>query len=178
MTPFRPAPDGPPHPVAPKTVALILGAAVSSDGTPSPTFDLRIRRAVDLWRTGRVSAICTTGGRGRFGPPEGQVAHNVALALGLPQRAILVEDRSTNTFENIAFAKALLPDDVTVLIVSNRWHLPRALLIAGLLGLQAEPSGIRGTATLKRSVTATLREVAATPVSVFRAVRWARRTGR
>ena len=120
MTPFRPAPDGPPHPVAPKTVALILGAAVSSDGTPSPPFDLRIRRAVDLWRTGRVSAICTTGGRGRFGPPEGQVARNVALAFGLHRPG--------------RWGWALA---VTALALAIREHvLPFVLLLAAMAGIR------------------------------------------
>lgn len=166
------------HGQCPTAIALILGAAVLPDGNPSATFDLRIRHAVDLWQTGLVSAICTTGGRGLYGPPEGHVARDVALALGVPQDVILVEDYSTNTFENIAFARSLLLKNTPVVIVSSRWHLPRAVIIARLLGLDATPSGPPGTAGLKRTVAATLREVAATPISVLRAVRWARRTGR
>ncbi|WP_179378280.1 YdcF family protein [Jannaschia marina] len=158
------------------TTAIVLGAAVRPDGTPSPTLALRVDHAVTLWRTGRAERICLTGGIGRHGPSEARVARDRAHAAGIPEAALLLEEASTTTLENIAFAAPLCA--APLILVTNRWHLPRALMIARLLGLGATGSGPRATAPVQTTTAAILREVAAAPVSAVRAVRWARRTAR
>ena len=157
-------------------VGLVLGAAVRPDGMPSPTFHLRICHAVALHRIGTVTTLCFTGGQGRFGAPEAHVARDIALSMGVPAADIVTEDQSANTFENIAFAVPLLPDG-PVCLISNRWHLPRAWIVARLLGLSVTTSGPRATAPVQTVLAAILREVAAMPVSAVRAIRWARRSG-
>ena len=159
-------------------VALVLGAAVRPDGTASPTLDLRARHAVGLHRAGRVDAICLTGGPGAHGPAEAQVAANIAREMGLPDDALVIEATSTNTVQNIALALPLLPGGADLVLVSNRWHLPRAWLIARLLGCRPTLSGPPGTAGTARTAAAILREIAAAPLSAWRALRWARRSGR
>ena len=159
------------------TIALILGCAVLPDGTPSLTFERRIAHGAALLRSGRVRRICVTGGQRRFGRPEAEVARDRLIALGVEPRDILVEPTSRNTFENIARALPLLGGGPVVL-VSSRWHLPRARLVATILGLSVTSSGPASTAPFGRTMAAVLREVAATPVSVLRAVRWARRNAR
>lgn len=158
------------------TIALILGCAVLPDGTPSPTFALRIDHGAGLYRSGRVSRICVTGGRGRHGPPEAHVARDRLIATGIPSDRLLVEDNSVSTVENIALAAPMVRG-ASVVLVSSRWHLPRAWLVARLLGLDAATSGPRGTVSARKTLTAILREVAATPSSVVRAVRWSTRNG-
>lgn len=159
------------------TTALILGCAVLPGGDPSPTFALRIDHGLSLYRAGRVSRICVTGGQGRHGPPEAHVARDRLRAQGVPAAHILVEDTSVSTFENLIFARPLLIG-APVIIVSSRWHLPRARLIAALVGVPATVSGPKGRASISDTVTAILREVAVTPSSIIRIVRWARRTAR
>ncbi|MGB3553954.1 MAG: ElyC/SanA/YdcF family protein, partial [Jannaschia sp.] len=66
-------------------IALVLGAAVWADGSPSPTLRLRVDHAVALWHAGRVDAICVAGGAGTHGPPEGQVGRDLARAAGVPE---------------------------------------------------------------------------------------------
>ena len=155
--------------MAPPRTALVLGAAVRPDGTASPTLALRVAHAVALWRAGEVERICLTGGQGRHGAPEAHVARALALAAGVPPDALLVEDRSVTTFENIAFARPLL--DGPIVLVSNRWHLPRARLIAALLGMAVSGSGPRGRLPRRKVAVAVLREVGATPLSALRALR-------
>lgn len=152
------------------TVALVLGAAVRADGTASPTLALRTHHAIGLWRAGRVEAICFTGGLGRHGPPEAHVARDIARAAGVPAEAIMVEDRSTSTLQNIAFARDMLPEGAPLLLVSNRWHLPRAWIIATVLGASASTSGPVGQASWPATLRAILREGAALPASLFRAM--------
>ena len=71
-----------------------------------------------------------------------------ALAQGVPEEAILVEDRSTTTRENIAFSEALrekegLVSEGRLLVVSDDYHVFRALLIARALGIAADGAGAK-----------------------------------
>lgn len=61
---------------------------------------------------------------------------------GVPDHAIRLEDRSTNTLENIRFALPILSElgRDQVLLVSDAYHLPRAKLIARRAGLQVTGS--------------------------------------
>lgn len=150
--------------------ALVLGAAVRADGTPSPTLRLRVEHAVALWRAGAVDAICVAGGQGAHGPPEGVAGVRLAAAMGVPGTALLAETASRNTVENLRLAAPLLAGR-EVVIVSNRWHLPRARLAAAILGLRVAASGPRGTMRWPRMLRAVLREAAATPGTALRALR-------
>jgi uncharacterized SAM-binding protein YcdF (DUF218 family) len=152
-------------------VAIVLGAAVRPDGTASPTLRLRTDHAVALYRAGRVDRLLLTGGAGAHGPPESHVAAGIGRAAGLPDAALLTEAVSTNTVENLAEAARLLPPGATLVIVSNRWHLPRARTAARLMGLRVTVSGPLATAPWPRTLRAVLREAVAFPSTMVRAVR-------
>ena len=64
------------------------------------------------------------------------------IESGVPSASIHLEDRSTSTAENIAFAARILGDlgIASVVIVSDTYHLPRARLLARRLGLTVETS--------------------------------------
>ncbi|MGB3406202.1 MAG: YdcF family protein [Jannaschia sp.] len=158
------------------TVALVLGAAVRPDGTPSPTLRLRVEHAVGLYHAGQVQALCIAGGQGRYGPPEATVGCALAQDLGVPAEDLIAEDRSRSTFENLIFARPLLRDRPLV-IVSNRWHLPRAALVARILKMPARTSGPRGQMPWPGTLRAVLREALLMPRTALRAVRWVRRNG-
>lgn len=122
------------------TTALLLGAAVWQNG-PSPALTRRTCHAAALFRTGAVTRIIACGGEGDFPPSEAQVMRDVLVGQGVPPEAILLEDTSTNTVENIANAVTLLDGQTRgIVIVSDAYHLPRALLIARRLGLTATGS--------------------------------------
>lgn len=160
-------------------VALVLGAAVFPDGGPSPTLHLRVAHAVHLYRAGAVTEICVSGGHGRHGPPEGEVGVALARTMGVPDTALMAETASRNTVENLVMSAPLLAGR-RIVIVSNRWHLPRALIAARLLGIAAEIDGPAGRMSWPRTARAALREAAATPTTALRALRfrWGRRSGR
>ena len=123
-------------------VAIVLGAAVIGDA-PSQVFASRIDHAVALYHAGRARRILLTGGRS----PEDTLSEAAAgaayaRAKGVPQAAILIEDRSRTTRENLANARKVLGADrrQPVLIVSDPLHMRRALGIAESLGLEATPA--------------------------------------
>ncbi|MCG7392306.1 YdcF family protein [Microvirga sp. ACRRW] len=126
----------------PADAAIVLGAAVYTD-RPSPVFEERIRHAVNLFRAGHVRLLVMTGGRGPGDRlTEAQAAREWSMGQGVPREAILLEEASRTTQENLAFALPLLRQHgiKRVLIVSDPLHMRRAMAIARHLGIEAEPS--------------------------------------
>lgn len=153
---------------------MVLGAAVHPDGGPSPTLARRARHGAALWRPGDLLVL--TGGVGRHPPSEAEVAATLARGLGVPDAAIREERRSTTTVGNLSETRALpgLPPRARFLIVTDRWHLPRALLAARLMGLRAEGSAapaIPGEVPRLRLLRSLLREAAALLPTALRAWR-------
>ena len=146
------------HDTHPLPVALILGAAVWENG-PSPTLRRRAAEGARLWHAGQVGHLVACGGLGRFPPTEAAMIAQLLQDAGVPDTAISLEDRSTNTRQNIGLALPLLTTRHVVL-VTDRWHGPRARLIARRLGLQPVSSAppLRGTRPLAQAKMA-LREV-------------------
>lgn len=122
--------------------AIVLGAAVI--GTkPSPVYAARIDHAVDLYREGRVQQVLLTGGRS----PEDTLTEAAsgaayAMAKGVPESAILQEDRSRTTRENLANARKVLGQArlQPVLIVSDPLHMRRAMAMAASEDFDAQAS--------------------------------------
>ena len=73
------------------------------------------RRAAQLYLQGYAPRILFTGGLGRntkrlMQEPEAVIFARTAMECGVPEEAILLEDRSTNTAENILFTRAMLEE--------------------------------------------------------------------
>jgi uncharacterized SAM-binding protein YcdF (DUF218 family) len=119
--------------------------------------------------------LLSGGGRGPV--PEAKIMQQVALSRGVPERALLVEPRSDNTVENAHEAAQLLrPRGVReVLLVSDRTHLPRAALLFRLAGLRVAGWAGVPPQSLLWEMAAAIRECAALPGSLFRALLHARR---
>lgn len=79
------------------------------------------------------------------------------MAHGLPQERILMEDKSTNTRENLIFSRELIPDGASVGIISNGFHICRALHLAEKMGIE-NASGIPAKSDLATQPTNLLRE--------------------
>lgn len=120
------------------TVAIVLGAAVWADG-PSPTLRRRVMAAAALWHEGAVTHVICAGGLGRHPPTEAEVMRDILRGAGVPEGAILIEDRSTTTEENIGFALPLLGGlgARQVIVVTDWYHAPRARMTARRMGLEA-----------------------------------------
>jgi uncharacterized SAM-binding protein YcdF (DUF218 family) len=122
--------------------AIVLGAAVYTD-RPSPVFEERIRHGVALYKAGRVRLLVMTGGRDPSDKlSEAEAARDWAVARDVSAEAIVLEDASRTTQENLSLALPLLRkrEMRRVLIVSDPLHMRRAVAIAGMLGIEAEPS--------------------------------------
>jgi uncharacterized SAM-binding protein YcdF (DUF218 family) len=130
---------------APANVAVVLGAAVLDD-RPSLVLVERLRHAQALYQDGVVSHILVTGGRSPEDTlSEAEASRNWLEQHGVSADAIVLEDRSRTTIENIAFSKPIIAEAGLgrALIVSDPLHMRRALLIADRIGLEAGPSPTR-----------------------------------
>lgn len=124
-----------------------------------------------LYHEGAASLLLLSGG-GAGPMPEAEIMRELALAQGVPKRALLVEPASRNTVENaLEVAKLLRPQGRnSVLLVSDRSHLPRAALLFRLAGLRvAGWAGVRPRSLL-RETGAAIRECAVLPWSLLRAL--------
>ena len=121
---------------------IVLGCQVYADGQLSPQLELRLQAALDTYRTD-PRLIIVTGGQGEGEPgPEGQIMREWLISQGVPETDVIAECESTNTRQNLLYAKALLPEGVTrVTVVTSDFHLPRALAIARDAGLDADGIG-------------------------------------
>jgi len=122
--------------------AVVLGAAVWTEEV-SPVFKERINHAINLYKRGQVRKLIFTGGQGNPGEPtESSAARDYALQSGVPASAILIEEKSHTTYENILYAKQLADTHgiKKVLIVSDPLHMKRAMAMATDAGLAADPS--------------------------------------
>jgi uncharacterized SAM-binding protein YcdF (DUF218 family) len=124
-------------------VAVVLGTEVLSGGRPSTTLAARVRHAAGLYERGRVRLIIATGGLGKHPPAEADVMGRVLGDEGVPDHAVMLEDRALNTWDSARFvtgmAKRLGVSDV--LVVTDPLHCVRTVAAferAGL-GAWAEP---------------------------------------
>jgi uncharacterized SAM-binding protein YcdF (DUF218 family) len=124
-------------------VAVVLGTEVLSGGRPSSTLAARVHHAAGLYARRRVRLIIATGGVGKHPPAEAEVMGRVLGEEGVPDDAVMLEDRALNTWDSARFvtdmAKRLGVSDV--LVVTDPLHCVRTVAAferAGL-GAWAEP---------------------------------------
>ena len=112
--------------------AMVLGAAAYHT-KPSPVFQARIDHAIKLYQEGRVSKILLTGGFGKNAKfAESEVAFEYCKKQGVSEGDLLLETVSQTTEQNIIEAEKLMAREglYSTLLVSDPWHLKRALVMA------------------------------------------------
>ena len=130
-------------PVGEYDAIIVLGAQVKPDGTLSLQLQWRMDAAAKAWKE-RNCLIAVCGAQGAKEPvPEAHAMREELIRQGVPEECILMDDKSFNTRQNIAHAKALLEGHEVnhVLIVTSDYHLPRAMAIAEDAGLEASGVG-------------------------------------
>ncbi|MFS0556568.1 YdcF family protein [Brevibacillus sp. 179-C9.3 HS] len=124
-------------------VGIVLGAAVWGEG-PSPGLRERLEQAVILYEEGYVSKLLVTGGLGEGKTiTEAAVSRNYLVAKGIPEEDILLETKSTSTYENLLYGQQVMEEHHVqdALIISHDYHLARAMVMAESLGIVASPVG-------------------------------------
>jgi uncharacterized SAM-binding protein YcdF (DUF218 family) len=114
---------------------VVLGCRMEIDGSPTAALRRRVLHGAALLGQSRAPRLVLSG-RGRGPGCEAEAMHAIALAEGAPARVLILEDRSADTVGNaLECARLLLPLGIQrVILVSDRYHLPRARLLFGLSG--------------------------------------------
>jgi uncharacterized SAM-binding protein YcdF (DUF218 family) len=146
---------------------VVLGCALDENGGPTPALERRTRHGIALYRAGTAPLLVLSGGG--HPRPEAAAMVEIARAAGVPEAALLLEDRSRNTFENAAFTVPLLAERgaTRVVVVSDFYHLPRARLMFRLAGLAVAAAAAPPRPPLRRLPPLILREAAAMARSLF-----------
>ena len=122
--------------------AIILGCAVEQD-EPSPVFRERIHHGVWLYQEGYVNLLIFTGGIGDGDTvSEAAAAKDDAMSLGIPEDAIMLEEKSRITQENLEYSRSIMEEAKlqNALLVSDGLHMKRAMLMAQDYGVTAYAS--------------------------------------
>ena len=132
----------PPPVSADSGAVIVLGCQVYSTGELSPQLELRLQAALQTYRDHPRLIVCC-GGQGKKEPgPEGKVMRDWLIAQGVPEKDVIAECESTDTRQNLFYARRLLPEDIKrVTVITSDYHLPRALLIARDAGLESDGIG-------------------------------------
>ena len=140
----QPAPD--------KDFIIILGCWFRKDGTLPPLLRGRADRAIAFWRdqkekTGKEARFIPSGGQGKDEPmAEGEALSRYLVAQGIPERLILPETQSKNTYQNMDFSKTIIQEtnpQGKAMFATTNYHVFRSGVWASLAGLNAEGVGSR-----------------------------------
>lgn len=149
---------------APADVAVVLGAKVNPDGTPSGSLADRTRTACDLYRAGLVRTIVLSGGH-TPGLPVGEPEAMAALcrAEGVPADALVLDPTGVDSAATMHTAADLARRHGwrRILVVSHDYHLARLRLLAAREGLEVRTVPAHETCTAGWKATAFPRELAA-----------------
>lgn len=137
----------------------------------SAALERRLEIGVRLFEEGAAPLLVLSGG-GAGPVAEAELMRRAAIAHGLPQTALLVDAISRNTFENARETARLLGARGlrSVMLVSDRAHLLRAAVLFRLAGLHIAGRAGVPARSLVRQAGASLREIAALPGSLLRAL--------
>jgi SanA protein len=120
----------------PRPVAIVFGAGLRRDGSPTTVLADRIRTAADLYHHGKVERLLMTGSvREGYDEPAAMAA--AAEALGVPPSRILIDPAGLRTLDSCARARRVFGVR-SALLVSQRFHLPRALALCSAVGVEAD----------------------------------------
>lgn len=134
---------------------LLLGLALDEQSRPVPELLERIDTAARAYKEGLSERLVVSGGRlpGRE-RSEAEVMAQRLMALGIPEHAIVREERSCDTPQNMRFCRAILGGEKRprVLIVTSDYHMLRARILALRAGFKAAgyPARLRHDAAWKR----------------------------
>ncbi|MBR2878246.1 MAG: YdcF family protein [Clostridia bacterium] len=115
---------------------LVLGCGVKADGTPSDMLSDRIKRGIELYKQGAAPKIMMSGDHGTKTYDEVNTMKQIAVDAGIPSSDVFMDHAGFSTYESMYRARDVFAAD-KIIIVTQEYHLPRALYIAKQLGIEA-----------------------------------------
>jgi uncharacterized SAM-binding protein YcdF (DUF218 family) len=135
---------------------VVLGAKVVAPGIPGAAIRRRVTHAVRVAEQRRIEFLVLSGGNagGDPGswPSEASVMRQLTRDYGIADERIVTEERSRNTFENGVYTHRILRDRGwrRLMIVTDAWHMRRALYVFRRLGMDAGGDPVRRPPEISR----------------------------
>ena len=120
-----------------RPVAIVFGAGLLRDGSPTPVLRDRVETAAELYFAGKVQKLLMSGDNRFVEYNEPAAMRAYALELGVPDDAIVLDYAGRRTYDTCYRAKEIFGVD-QALLVTQRFHLPRALVICNGLGIEGQ----------------------------------------
>lgn len=120
----------------PADVALVLGAGLRFDGSPTAVLHDRVATAVDLYRAGVVKKLLLSGDNRFENYNEPEAMRRLAVQLGAPAEDIVLDYAGRRTYDSCYRARDIFRVKSAV-VVTQRFHLDRSLYLCNKLGVKA-----------------------------------------
>lgn len=119
--------------------ALIVLGYRCDEGRIHPLLQERLDLAIELYRNYAFSAMIVSGGAVTYRKSEAEIMRDYLLDRGIPETAILLEDRSRNTVHNVVNCRIIMQQHGwhSCLLVSNSFHIRRMKYIMKQLNMPA-----------------------------------------
>ncbi len=131
-------------------VAIVFGAGLRRDGTATAILRDRVMTAAQLYFDGKVEILLMSGDNSTEEYNEPVAMQEYALGLGVPREVIVLDYAGRRTYDTCYRAKAIFGVENAILVTQD-FHLPRALFLCNALGLEAVGVESNNLYYLKRS---------------------------
>jgi SanA protein len=117
-------------------VAIVFGAGLYRNGSPTPVLRDRVATAAELYQTGKVDKLLMSGDNSSLGHNEPGAMREYGISLGVPEQDIILDYAGRRTYDTCYRARQIFEIDSAIL-VTQAFHLPRALYTCNMLGVSA-----------------------------------------
>jgi SanA protein len=119
-----------------RRVAIVFGAGLWRNGSATPVLIDRVTTAANLYLSGKVEKILMSGDNRFVDYNEPSVMRALALSLGVPDGAIVLDYAGRRTYDTCYRAKAIFEVSAAILVTQG-FHLPRAIYLCNKLGVDS-----------------------------------------
>lgn len=119
------------------SVGIVFGAGLNRDGSPTPVLRHRIETAVDLYFQGKIEKLLMSGDNRFEDYNEPAAMYEYAARLGVPPEDIVLDYAGRRTYDTCYRARDIFLVN-RALLITQRFHLPRALFICNMLGIESD----------------------------------------
>jgi SanA protein len=116
--------------------AIVFGAGLRYDGSPTAVLRDRVETAAQLYFNGKVEKLLMSGDNSTIDYNEPESMRQYAIGLGIPDEDIVLDYAGRRTYDTCYRAKAIFGLDRAILVTQD-FHLPRALYLCNALGVEA-----------------------------------------
>ena len=119
-----------------RRVAIVFGAGLWRNGSPTPVLADRVTQAANLYFASKVEKLLMSGDNRFVDYNEPEAMRRLAISLGVPNDAIVLDYAGRRTYDTCYRAKVIFKVDQAIL-VTQAFHMPRAIYLCNRLGVDA-----------------------------------------